>query len=216
MTVTIGEDTIIWYNPVGGVATEPENTPIAPQREDNTHIHFELGFALTADMEIGVVLPESYPVPDIATCDFYKGTHLKFKVKGIFQGITPDDTPATVAYDLTFGQPEKPAIFSGGETIGDDPDWDIVDDRKWEYTNVITGSCDALPLDRFTDMGDGTIRDNASGLIWLTDASCSSLEGTDGVGRANWNDANSAAAALTDGTCGLTDLSVAGDWRLPT
>ena len=32
---------------------------------------------------------------------------------------------------------------------------------------------------RFTDMGDGTIRDNVSGLIWLKDASCDNLPHTD-------------------------------------
>lgn len=69
----------------------------------------------------------------------------------------------------------------------------------------------------FTDMGNGTIRDNDSGLIWLKDASCPGLAGTDPSGMANWETATAAAAALSgDGTCGLTDGSKAGDWRLPT
>ena len=69
----------------------------------------------------------------------------------------------------------------------------------------------------FTDMVDGTIRDNDTGLIWLKDASCPDLTGTDPSAMANWETALEAAAALSgDGTCGLTDGSVAGDWRLPT
>ena len=68
---------------------------------------------------------------------------------------------------------------------------------------------------RFTDMGDGTIRDNKTGLIWLKDASCSALDGTNSDGMADWETAKAAAAALAAGTCGLTDGSAAGDWRLP-
>ena len=64
-------------------------------------------------------------------------------------------------------------------------------------------------------MGDGTIIDNDSGLIWLKDASCDNLPHTD-HGIANWEDAIVAAVELTSGTCGLTDGSEEGDWRLPT
>ena len=69
---------------------------------------------------------------------------------------------------------------------------------------------------RFTDMGDGTIRDNVSGLIWLKDASCADLPRTDAAGEANWENANVGAAELAWGTCGLRDGSDSGDWRLPT
>ena len=72
------------------------------------------------------------------------------------------------------------------------------------------------PSPRFTDNGDGTVTDNLTGLIWLGDASCADLAGTDGSGRGDWSTALSAAAALADGTCGLTDGSEAGDWRLPS
>jgi hypothetical protein len=68
---------------------------------------------------------------------------------------------------------------------------------------------------RFADMSDGTIRDNNSGLIWLKDASCDTLPHTD-HGIADWEDAIVAAQELTSGTCGLTDGSDVGDWRLPT
>jgi hypothetical protein len=95
--------------------------------------------------------------------------------------------------------------------------------KEWPYTKE---QWDALHeriekleqidfANKFTDKGDGTIRDNDTGLIWLKDASCSELHGTESGGMANWVGAKSAAAALADGTCGLTDGSAAGDWRLP-
>jgi hypothetical protein len=68
---------------------------------------------------------------------------------------------------------------------------------------------------RFTDNGDGTVRDNLTGLIWLKDASCSELAGTDAAGQGSWTTALSAANSLASGTCGLSDGSSAGDWRLP-
>jgi hypothetical protein len=61
---------------------------------------------------------------------------------------------------------------------------------------------------RFTDMGDGTIRDNDSGLIWLKNANC--------FGTMDWYDAMDKAADLADGQCGLADGSEAGNWKLPT
>jgi hypothetical protein len=61
---------------------------------------------------------------------------------------------------------------------------------------------------RFAPNGDGTVTDNVTGLIWLQDANC--------WGPTNWTTASSNAAALANGQCGLTDGSVAGQWRLPT
>lgn len=72
------------------------------------------------------------------------------------------------------------------------------------------------PNPRFTDNGDGTVTDHLTGFIWLDDASC--------LGNETWADALTEAAALFDGCtdcggtnndCGLTDGSVAGEWRLP-
>jgi hypothetical protein len=60
---------------------------------------------------------------------------------------------------------------------------------------------------RFTDNGDGTARDNLTGLIWLKNANC--------FGPRNWTTARSDASSLASGSCGLTDGSSAGDWRLP-
>ena len=73
------------------------------------------------------------------------------------------------------------------------------------------------PKPRFTDNGDGTVTDNLTGLVWLQDANCF-------AGRLPWADALERSTALfdgcttcggTEGDCGLSDGSVAGDWRLP-
>jgi len=74
----------------------------------------------------------------------------------------------------------------------------------------------APPNPRFTKNGDGTVMDNPTGLIWLQDASCATLPRTDGSGRAFGATAVSAANALGDPVCGLSDGSQAGDWRLPS
>ena len=70
-------------------------------------------------------------------------------------------------------------------------------------------------FDRFADCGNGTILDLNTGLFWLKDASCAELPGTNALGRANWQGAKDAAAALGHGACGLTDGSTPGDWRVP-
>jgi hypothetical protein len=65
----------------------------------------------------------------------------------------------------------------------------------------------AWPNPRFTNNGNGTVTDNLTGLIWLTNANC--------WGAVNWATALANANGLANGACGLTDGSVAGDWRLP-
>jgi len=60
---------------------------------------------------------------------------------------------------------------------------------------------------RFADNGDGTVTDNLTGLIWLGNANC--------LGFRTWGVALSMSNSLASGLCGLTDGSVAGDWRLP-
>jgi len=65
----------------------------------------------------------------------------------------------------------------------------------------------AWPSPRFTDNGNGTVTDNLTGLIWLKNANCFGLK--------NWATALNDANTLASGACGLSDGSVAGDWRLP-
>lgn len=73
-----------------------------------------------------------------------------------------------------------------------------------------------LPTPRFEINGDGTVTDLLTGLVWLRDAACGELAGTDSDGKSDWLTALSASGSLADGVCGLTDGSVSGDWRLPS
>lgn len=60
---------------------------------------------------------------------------------------------------------------------------------------------------RFTDNKDGTLTDQFTGLTWLQQASCFS-------NISSQAQALNAAKTLASGSCGLTDGTVAGDWRL--
>lgn len=66
----------------------------------------------------------------------------------------------------------------------------------------------AWPNPRFTANGDGTVTDNLTGLIWLENASCG--------GALRWQEALDFCNSLADGSCGLSDGSIAGDWHLPS
>ncbi len=73
------------------------------------------------------------------------------------------------------------------------------------------------PSPRFIDNKNGTVNDNLTGLVWLKDANCTDTAG--GIGRTNglldWQSALKWSNSLAAGKCGLSDNSVAGDWRLP-
>lgn len=75
--------------------------------------------------------------------------------------------------------------------------------------------CASDPKFRYCDRGDGTVRDNKTGLLWLKDAGCLEL-GPTNDGKGTFEEANAAAAALRSGQCGLSDGSKPGDWRLPS
>ena len=60
---------------------------------------------------------------------------------------------------------------------------------------------------RFADNGNGTITDSLTGLVWLKNANC--------FGAQTWSAALSAANSLASDSCGLSDGSTAGQWRLP-
>jgi hypothetical protein len=65
----------------------------------------------------------------------------------------------------------------------------------------------AWPSSRFTDNGNGTITDRLTGLVWMKNAGC--------FNPTNWSAALTAANQLASGACGLSDGSVAGQWRMP-
>jgi uncharacterized repeat protein (TIGR02543 family) len=77
----------------------------------------------------------------------------------------------------------------------------------------------AWPIPRFTDNTNGTVTDNLTGLIWLQDPACAALNPPPATGALqggrDWASALAAANALRSGQCGLSDGSVAGNWRLP-
>lgn len=55
---------------------------------------------------------------------------------------------------------------------------------------------------------DGTVTDNLTGVVWLKNANC--VEGT-----LSWENALAWSNAIASGSCGLSDGSAAGQWRLP-
>jgi len=68
----------------------------------------------------------------------------------------------------------------------------------------------AWPNPRFTDNGDGTVKDNLTGLVWLKDANA--------LGERTWSDALTQVANLNIGTdFSATDYTAGtySDWRLP-
>jgi hypothetical protein len=64
------------------------------------------------------------------------------------------------------------------------------------------------PQGRFHDNINGTVTDTLTGVVWLKNANLADLK--------SWNDAKSYCNSLANGMAGLTDGSVAGDWRLPS
>jgi hypothetical protein len=65
----------------------------------------------------------------------------------------------------------------------------------------------AFPYPRFLPNSNGTVTDTLTGLVWLKQANAIHLP---------WADAVAAVNGLASGQCGLTDGSVAGQWRMPT
>ena len=63
------------------------------------------------------------------------------------------------------------------------------------------------PGTRFIDNANGTVSDQLTGLVWLKNAGCFS--------PSDWSTALTAANQLASGSCGLSDGSTAGQWRMP-
>ncbi len=111
----------------------------------------------------------------------------------------PSSTMVTLQdiYDKVTAQPCTGAVVvQTGQTesynVGDDGD----------FKKGLSG-----PNPRFTDNSDGTVTDNQTGLIWLKNANPDGLK--------IWTEALGYCNSLADPAAGLTDGSVAGDWRLP-
>lgn len=61
---------------------------------------------------------------------------------------------------------------------------------------------------RYVNNGNGTVTDRTTGLIALKNANC--------FGKRTWKKAVSVVQRLASGSCGLSDGSRPGSWRLPT
>jgi cysteine-rich repeat protein len=82
------------------------------------------------------------------------------------------------------------------------------DDGNTDNGDGCSADC-TIETGRFTDMGDGTVRDNDTGLIWTKSANPVGYDDS-------WQWAMDRVALISSGECGLTDGSTDGDWRLPT
>lgn len=104
------------------------------------------------------------------------------------------------------------------------PGVEVSGDLKLSGTGTISfpdGSVQTTAGDchgRYENNGDGSVTDCRTGLIWLKNAKCTDTSGAiiNTNGYLTWANANTWAAGLGNGLCGLTDGSSAGDWRLPT
>jgi hypothetical protein len=127
--------------------------------------------------------------------------------------FTTTNLPQDCVGRLTIGTEERDVVINnctanitiiqgGVRKTGQTQSWAVGDDGAFQKGVV-------PPNPRFTDNANGTVTDNLTGLIWLKKMDC--------LGPQTWANAISAANTLADGhvACGLTDGSVAGDWRLP-
>jgi hypothetical protein len=109
--------------------------------------------------------------------------------------VRNDATATPSAQPFSTGQT---ICYSGGGGIitcsGTGQDGELQNGRTW-------------PSPRYTDMGDGTVYDSLTQLTWLKNGNC--------LGHMSWQTAIAQALSLADGSCGLSDASLPGDWRLP-
>jgi hypothetical protein len=121
--------------------------------------------------------------------------------------------------NATFGTvtAEKNATIAGTVTAGGIIETTSGGIKFPDGTVQVTAKSDCAN-GRYEDNNDGTVTDCRTGLIWLKNANC--LETSGGIvksgGTLTWPYAVTWTAALRNGTCGLSDGSTDGDWRMPT
>jgi hypothetical protein len=159
----------------------------------------------------GMTCTASDQCHDIGTCDPATGACSN---PNAADGTACDDGNAATANDqctngvcggtvICAGVPS--AVPKTGQTECWDENGNPIDCAGTGQDGELQTGSSVVP--RFTDNLDGTVTDNLTGLIWLKHANC--------FGTRTWNDALSVSNNLASGACGLTDGSVAGDWRLP-
>ena len=122
-------------------------------------------------------------------------------------GITPDGnaTSANVLSGYSFYGTGTTKLF-GSMSAG-------AELHSGQTTSYDTGDLDDKEQDgtakSYTDNSDGTVTDNQTGLVWQKDHK-------DDCATLTWEDALSYCSTLASGSGGLTDGSVAGDWRVPS
>ncbi len=114
---------------------------------------------------------------------------------------TRDDGALQAGLDYT-----SPAFTDNGSSVTDKVYGITWNKNAWSDVVSIPQGI-AVPSPRFTDNNNGTVTDNLTGLLWLKNANC--------FGVQPWSAALSSANNLASGSCGLSDGSAAGDWRLP-
>ena len=90
---------------------------------------------------------------------------------------------------------------------------DPVELHSGQTTSYDVGALDDKEQDgtskSYTNNGDGTVTDNYTGLVWQKNHK-------DDCATLTWEAALSYCSTLASGSGGLTDGSVAGDWRVPS
>ncbi|MBF0527167.1 MAG: DUF1566 domain-containing protein, partial [Deltaproteobacteria bacterium] len=115
---------------------------------------------------------------------------------------------------INLGHPAERVELSEPPAVADASPYPAMVPKTGQTTSYSAGGDGARrkgvpwPAPRFTDNGDGTATDKLTGLIWIKNAGCF-------TGRKTWTEALAAANGLASGSCGLSDNSIAGDWRLP-
>lgn len=142
-----------------------------------------------------------------------------FWLCGVGMAASLDMTPATVVHEEASHNTETEGFETPRATLMPPAPVEKTGQTK-SYGRRDDGALKkgiAWPKPRFKDNKDGTVTDNLTGLRWLKKASCLVFYDGDTTGsnKRDWNKALDGANKLKSGACGLTDNSVAGNWRLP-
>jgi len=115
--------------------------------------------------------------------------------------------PAKVMFDCT------PFTINQANLANQCPSCAVFGLHSGQTTSYDSGALDDKEQDgtakSYTYNGDGTVTDNHTNLVWQKDHK-------DDCATLTWENALSYCSTLASGSGGLTDGSVAGDWRVPS